>query len=161
MKKLIVASLSTAVLAVAFTVPAAPPRGASYFALGVVQKTDRTAGTATVAHEPVATLNWPAMTMQFAVAEPALFERLPAGRQVAIEFVGEAGAYRIVNAIPLSQSSGAPAAGGGQHGMHGGMMGDMSGMREMCMGMMGQMGGGGMMGGSRPSERWRTPADGR
>lgn len=141
MKKFLIGLLTGAALAAGAGVFGASPAGTSHFALGVVQQADRAAGTATLAHEPVATLNWPAMTMQFTVAEPTLFERLPAGRQVAFEFVGEDGGYRIVNAIPLAQAT-APAGGGGQEGMQGGMMGDMSAMREMCMGMMGQMGGG-------------------
>ena len=144
MQRLLLASLTTAALAAAVAVPAAPPAGVSHFALGVVQQADRAAGTATVLHEPVATLNWPAMTMLFSVVEPALLKRLPVGRRVAFEFVAENNTYRIVNAIPLSQSSGAPAATGGhggmQGGMHGGMMGDMSDMHEMCMGMMGSGG---------------------
>lgn len=143
MKRLLLVSLTAAALAAAAAVPAAPGAGVSHFALGVVQKTDRAAGAATVVHEPVATLNWPAMTMQLSVAEPALFERLPAGRQVAFEFVAEDGAYRIVNAIPLAGAAGAAASGDSHSAMQGGMaMGGMSSMREMCMEMMGQKRGG-------------------
>ena len=145
MKKLILASLTTAALAAGFAVPAATSGSVSHFALGVVQKADRAGGTVTLAHEPVASLKWPAMTMQFSVVEPALLKRLPVGQRVAFEFVAESNTYRIVNAIPLSQSSGAPVASGGHDGMqggmdggmHGGMMGQMSDMHEMCMGMMG------------------------
>ncbi len=80
-------------------------------------------------------------TMQFAVRDAALFERLPAGRQIAFEFVGEGGSYRIVNAIPLAKAGGAPAAGAQHQGMQGGMMGgDMAGMRAMCESMMGGSG---------------------
>ena len=141
MKRLLLVSFTTTALAAAAIVPAAPNPGVSHFALGVVQKTDRTDNTATLAHNPVPTLDWPAMTMRFTVAEPALLERLPAGRQVAFEFVADNNSYRIVNAIPLSDPGGAPA-GRGPGGMHGGMMmGDMSSMHEMCVGMMGQMGG--------------------
>ncbi len=142
MKKLILASLTTAALAAASGLAGAPA-GTPHYALGVVQQADPAAGAVTLAHEPVATLKWPAMTMQFKVGDPVLFERLPAGGRVAFEFVAEDSGYRIVNAIPLAQAGGESSAGGSGHqGMHGGMMEDMSGMREMCMGMMGQMGGG-------------------
>jgi Cu/Ag efflux protein CusF len=142
MKKLILASLTTAALAAASGL-AGVPAGTPHYALGVVQQADRASGAVTLAHEPVPTLKWPAMTMQFKVADPALFERLLAGARVAFEFVAEDSGYRMLNAIPLAQAGGAPSAGGNGHqGMHGGMMGDMSGMREMCMGMMGQLGGG-------------------
>ena len=142
MKRLMLASLTAAALAAASGLAGAPT-GSPQFALGIVQQADRAAGAVTLAHEPVATLKWPAMTMQFKVGDPALFERLPAGARVAFEFIAEVGGYRILNAIPLAQAGSAPPAGGNGHqGMHSGMMGDMSAMREMCMGMMGQMGGG-------------------
>ena len=136
MKKLMLVSLTAAALAAGAGISAAPFPGASHAAVGVVQQVDRAAKTVTLAHEPVATLNWPAMTMQFSISEPELFERLAAGRQVAFEFVGAGGGYRIVNAIPLAQA-GAPAAGGGHEGMHSGMMGGGSDMHKMCEGMMG------------------------
>ena len=140
MKKLMLVSLTAAALAAGAGSSAAPSAGASHAAIGVVQQIDRVANTVTLAHEPVAILNWPAMTMQFSVGEPALFERLPAGRQVAFEFVGEGGGYRIVNAIPLERAGGAPAAGSQHEGMHGGMMGGgMSDMHKMCEDMMGGM----------------------
>jgi Cu/Ag efflux protein CusF len=161
MKRFLIASITGAALAAGAGVFGASPTGTSHYALGVLRNVDRSGSAVTVAHEPVAALNWPAMTMQFKVGEPALFERLQLGGRIAFEFVGEGGGYRIVNAIPLAQAA-APATGGGHEGMQGGTMGgDMSGMHETCMGMMGQMGGGGMMGGSRPNERWRKPADGR
>lgn len=160
MKRFVIALLAGSALAAGAGVFGASPTSMSNFALGEVQNVDRSGSAVTVAHEPVAALNWPAMTMQFMVGDVALFDRLQPGGRIAFEFVGENGGYRIVNAIPLAQA-GAPAAGGGHSGMHGGMMGDMSGMHKMCEDMMGQMGDGGMMGGSRPNERWRKPADGR
>ncbi len=140
MKSLLFALLAAATLAAGFAVSAASPgAGASHFALGVVQDVDRAARVATIAHESIESLKWPTMTMQFSVADAALFERLPAGRQVAFEFVAAGGGHRIVNAIPLAQAPAAPAAGGGRQGMgmHGGMGGDMAGMRKMCDEMMG------------------------
>jgi Cu/Ag efflux protein CusF len=142
MKRFVIALLAGFALAAGAGVFGASPAGMSNFALGVVQNVDCSGSAVTVAHEPVAALNWPAMAMQFKVGEAALFDRLQPGGRIAFEFVGEDGSYRIVNAIPLAQA-GAPATGGGHEGMQGGTMGgDMSGMREMCMGMMGQMGGG-------------------
>lgn len=126
---------------VALAAGMAAAANAPYSAIGVVQQANPDARTVTLAHEPVQSLNWPAMTMQFAVPEPALFERLPSGREVALEFVRQDGGWRIVNAIPLAQSRSGPASGSAQHGMHGGMMGDMTATHQMCMNMMGQMGG--------------------
>jgi len=40
-----------------------------------------------ISHEPVASLKWPAMTMGFALANPALVEKLKPGTPIAFEFV--------------------------------------------------------------------------
>ena len=66
----------------------------AHTAIATVKKVNPKAGTVTLAHEPVKSLNWPAMTMQFAVPEPALFERLPAGRQSIFRDVGSPCCHR-------------------------------------------------------------------
>jgi Cu(I)/Ag(I) efflux system protein CusF len=55
-------------------------------AVGVVKKLDSKAGTATIAHEQVKTLNWPAMTMPFKVQDKALMGKLGEGKKVEFEF---------------------------------------------------------------------------
>ena len=49
---------------------------------GVVKAVDAKAGTVTIAHEPIGALGWPAMTMPFKVASPALLDKVAAGRKV-------------------------------------------------------------------------------
>jgi len=44
-----------------------------------VKKVDAKAGSVTLAHEPVASLNWPAMTMGFKVKDSALMNKLTEG----------------------------------------------------------------------------------
>jgi hypothetical protein len=61
-----------------------------------------------VTHAPVASLNWPAMTMDFILANPALVEKLKAGAPVTIEFV-ERGPGEWV--ITKMEAKGAAAAG--------------------------------------------------
>ena len=56
-------------------------------ATGVVKKVDPKAGTVTLAHDPVKSLNWAAMTMGFTVKDKALFDKLVVDRTVAFEFV--------------------------------------------------------------------------
>ena len=136
MRKVMLIGLICAALGVGIVSAATVP----YSALGVVQQTDPAARTVTLAHQPVQRLNWPAMTMQFSVAEPALFERLPAGQQVAFEFVRQQNGWRIVNAIPIAQSTTGSSSAAPHGSMHGGMMGDMASMHQMCMNMMGQTG---------------------
>ncbi|MCZ2173158.1 MAG: copper-binding protein, partial [Burkholderiales bacterium] len=60
---------------------------ASHKADGVLKAVDATAGTVSVSHEPVASLGWPAMTMDFVLANPSLVAKLQPGSPIAFEFV--------------------------------------------------------------------------
>ena len=66
---------------------AAAPAGAVHEASGKVTKVDRAAGRVTIAHGPVASLKWPAMTMAFEVKDEALFDKLRPGANIAFSFV--------------------------------------------------------------------------
>ncbi|MFN4148862.1 MAG: efflux RND transporter periplasmic adaptor subunit, partial [Rhodocyclaceae bacterium] len=44
-------------------------------------------GTVMISHEPVASLGWPKMTMGFALANPALIEKIEPGTPIHFEFV--------------------------------------------------------------------------
>lgn len=55
-------------------------------ASGTVKRLDQKAGTVTLAHGPVATLNWPAMTMSFKVKDKGLLPRLAEGSKVDVQF---------------------------------------------------------------------------
>jgi Cu(I)/Ag(I) efflux system protein CusF len=67
-------------------------------AVGVVKKVDPKAGTVTFAHEPVKSMNWPAMTMTFKVKDKALFDKLTSDKRVEFEFTQEGKDY-VVTAI--------------------------------------------------------------
>lgn len=64
-------------------------------ASGTVKKLDQKAGTVTLAHGPVATLNWPAMTMSFKVKDKELLPRLTEGSKVDVEFTKQGKDYVI------------------------------------------------------------------
>jgi Cu/Ag efflux protein CusF len=64
-------------------------------AIGTVKSADPAAGTVTIAHGPVKSLNWPAMTMGFAVKDKALFDKLSVGKKVDVEIVQQDGKYVI------------------------------------------------------------------
>ena len=66
---------------------AAPGSGAAHKADGTVDGIDAKAGTVSINHGPVASLKWPAMTMEFKVANSALLKDLTPGKTVAFEFV--------------------------------------------------------------------------
>ena len=64
-------------------------------ATGVVKKIDPKAGTVTLAHDPVKSLNWPAMTMGFTVKDKALLDKLQADKKIEFEFVQQGKDYVI------------------------------------------------------------------
>ncbi|NJD36501.1 MAG: efflux RND transporter periplasmic adaptor subunit [Betaproteobacteria bacterium] len=62
-------------------------KAVSHKASGTLDAIDAKAGSVTVTHGPVASLKWPAMTMDFMLANPSLTDRLKAGSPVDFEFV--------------------------------------------------------------------------
>ena len=65
----------------------APAAAMPHQATGVVKKVDPKAGLVTLAHEPVKSMNWPAMTMGFEVKDKMLFDKLAVGKKVDFAFV--------------------------------------------------------------------------
>ena len=55
-------------------------------AVGVVRKVDAKAGTVTIDHEPVKSMNWPKMAMTFQVKDKTMLEKTPEGKKVEFEF---------------------------------------------------------------------------
>lgn len=54
---------------------------------GAVDAIDAKAGTVSISHGPIASLKWPAMTMEFKVANDALLKDVKPGAAVSFEFV--------------------------------------------------------------------------
>lgn len=103
------------------TAPAAAGAGAGHKAEGTVEGVDAKAGSVSLNHGPVASLNWPAMTMEFKLANPALAQQLPPGAKVAVEFVErQPGEWVITSVKPAAgQKEGAsPPAGASSHSGH-------------------------------------------
>ena len=65
---------------------------------GTVSKIDAGKGTVTIAHGPVSTMNWPAMTMSFKAKDKALLEKVKPGDKVDFEFVQQGRDY-VVTAV--------------------------------------------------------------
>ncbi|MGP5739586.1 copper-binding protein [Pseudomonas aeruginosa] len=63
---------------------------------GTIKAIDNERHTVTLAHGPVAALQWPPMTMAFKT-EPGQLDNLQVGDKVAFEFLYEGGASKIVN----------------------------------------------------------------
>lgn len=62
-------------------------KGSSHQATGKIDAIDAKAGTVSIAHGPVDSLKWPAMTMEFTLANSALLGALKPGATVAFTFV--------------------------------------------------------------------------
>jgi Cu(I)/Ag(I) efflux system membrane fusion protein len=65
----------------------AKPGSVGHRAVGVLNAIDAAAGTVTISHEPVASLKWPAMKMDFVLANPSLVAGVRPGAAIEFEFV--------------------------------------------------------------------------
>ena len=84
------------------TAPEAVPGPASHRGVGNIKEMDWAHAKVTIAHDPIASLNWPAMTMDFRARDPALLRSLKPGQKVDFEIVEEpAGEYVIVHIQPI------------------------------------------------------------
>jgi Cu(I)/Ag(I) efflux system periplasmic protein CusF len=63
--------------------------------VGVVEAVDQAKGIVTLRHEPIASLGWSAMTMDFAVEDKALFSKLAVGKKVQFQFVKQHNHYVV------------------------------------------------------------------
>lgn len=63
----------------------------------VVKEFDATQGKVTLAHGPVKSLGWPAMTMAFSVKDKALFNKLAVGTKVHVGFKKEGDEYVVIS----------------------------------------------------------------
>jgi Cu(I)/Ag(I) efflux system periplasmic protein CusF len=68
-----------------------------HMATGTVKKVDAKSGVVTLAHDPVKSMNWPAMTMGFQVKDKMLFDKLGIGKKVDFEFVQGTKGYVVTS----------------------------------------------------------------
>jgi len=86
---------------------------------GTIKTLDAQAATLSIAHGPVASLKWPAMTMDFKAANSALVAGLKPGSQVAFEFVERSpGEWVITKITPRSAAGGAGGDAGAKPTAH-------------------------------------------
>lgn len=69
-------------------------------AVGVITAIDTKENILTLNHEAIAAIKWPAMTMGFKVADPALLNGLTVGQKVDFELKAEGGNQVITNIKP-------------------------------------------------------------
>lgn len=64
-------------------------------ASAVVKAVDPVNSKVTLAHGPIESLQWPAMTMGFVVDNKALFEKLVVGEKIDVESIKKGSGYAI------------------------------------------------------------------
>lgn len=82
------------------------PAAVSYQTEGTVDSVDLQEGTVMLRHDPVPDLKWPAMTMEFLVANTALLTSLQTESRIHFEFVERSPGEWVITAIePLQKAS--------------------------------------------------------
>lgn len=69
--------------------------GTLHKASAVVKAVDPAMGKVTLAHEPIKSLKWPAMTMGFSVKDKSLFDKLKVGKQVDVQIAKQGSDYVV------------------------------------------------------------------
>ncbi|MCF8167545.1 MAG: efflux RND transporter periplasmic adaptor subunit [Rhodoferax sp.] len=85
--------------------PAAGSAKAGHVAQGTVLGVDAKALSVTMSHGPVASLKWPAMTMEFQVANPALLKDLKVGAALSFEFVERGQGEWVITGVKAPASA--------------------------------------------------------
>ena len=71
----------------------------SYVVKGEVVDVDKAAGKVKLKHEAIPELDWPTMTMFFAVSDKALLDAIKVGDQVKFEFIRKEGGAPLITQI--------------------------------------------------------------
>ncbi len=71
----------------------------AHMAQGTVNSIDQATGTVNISHGPVASANWPAMTMSFKLANPSSVGGMEAGQRVDFKFTIAGGMDATVTEI--------------------------------------------------------------
>lgn len=74
----------------------------SYAGTGRIVAADARTGALTMQHDPIPALKWPAMTMDFEVADPAILKGLRPGQSVTFEMTGKDGDFVVTAVRPAA-----------------------------------------------------------
>ncbi|HXF65735.1 MAG TPA: copper-binding protein [Burkholderiales bacterium] len=87
--------------ALALALAAAAPAAAqpTHQGSGIVKKVDPARESITLAHDPIRSLNWPAMTMDFRVRDKDKLAALKPGQKIAFELVEEKKGEYVISRI--------------------------------------------------------------
>ena len=70
---------------------------------GKVNSVDSTTGKVNITHNPIKSLKWPKMTMDFTVHDPALLKDIRPGMEVDFELTKMSDGYRIMTITPAKE----------------------------------------------------------
>lgn len=73
-------------------------KSGKHTAKGTVKSLDLKAQTVTLDHEPVKSMNWPAMSMTFKVQDKAVMDKFTQGKKVEVEFEQRGKDYVVTSA---------------------------------------------------------------
>jgi membrane fusion protein, copper/silver efflux system len=82
-----------------FTEPKSGAAAKNYEAMGSVDAVDAANNTISMHHDPIPALKWPAMTMDFSLAEPGLAKGLLPGQAVHFKFADRGNGEFVITAI--------------------------------------------------------------
>ena len=71
--------------------------GTTHKGVGLVKSVNAADGTVTLAHEPIKSMNWPAMTMGYKVKDKAMLDKVKPGDKVEFTFVQAGSGYLITD----------------------------------------------------------------
>ncbi|MEX2496632.1 MAG: copper-binding protein [Woeseia sp.] len=78
--------------------------GAEHVAQGTVNSVDAASDTVNISHEPVESIGWPAMTMNFQLADPNLATQLRPGQRVEFTFRAAEGSATVTDVSPVDET---------------------------------------------------------
>jgi Cu(I)/Ag(I) efflux system periplasmic protein CusF len=81
--------------------PAPRPAAQTAEGVGVIKAIDAKAGAVTIAHDPIPALGWPAMTMKFKVASPAVLHGAAVGRKAHFVLQNQGGKPVVTQIHPF------------------------------------------------------------
>jgi Cu/Ag efflux protein CusF len=67
---------------------------------GTVNSVDAAGGKVNLSHDPIKTLKWPKMTMDFTVHDPTMLKDIKPGMEVDFELMKIVGTYQITKIAP-------------------------------------------------------------
>jgi len=87
-------------LALAPAMPAIAAEPGSIASVGTLNRLDTKTGKVNISHEPIPALGWPAMTMEFRVADTAQLKNLKSGDRVTFELKKQDNQYVVTHLRP-------------------------------------------------------------